>query len=522
MSSFLDIINIIINLLALLTVFGLIFALIIQPNRDMVNYPLAGVCAAFGLWATTALLRIIATQTLDLDIILLARLQITATIVTAAIYFTFVLMFLEPEGRLVRIYAFTLAAVVVGSLVLTWLTDVVRINNTQRISLELIGFVPIILSLVYVGIAFWIVLSSTGHKSRVMLVPAILMIVGYLGQSLATTVALDALFITLALVLMSRAVLRLQVFTPINDLNSELRVVSRDLQQVVSDLASEKRTVDSLKGDLSAANQYKSEFVANMSHELRTPLNSIIGYSELLRSGIYGGLNEKQGDRLEKIQRNGAHLLDLITDILDLNKIEAGKFKLDIVAFELQPILDELKDTYAPRCEEKGLAFLNEFDDNLPYLFGDGSRIQQVIKNLMDNAVKFTRQGHVKLSALGIVVKNGKSPRFSLPMLGWLRDGDWVVISVEDTGIGIAPEEQARIFDEFSQVDGSHTREFGGTGLGLSISKRLVEMHGGVIWVKSALDQGSTFFVALPADFRERVKAEATENLTLKGNQNSP
>jgi signal transduction histidine kinase len=308
----------------------------------------------------------------------------------------------------------------------------------------------------------------------------------------------------------------------LNDLNAEMRIANRGLQQVINDLAAEKTRTETLNVELRASNTYKSEFLANMSHELRTPLNSIIGYSDLLRQGIYGELGEKQLDRLEKIYRNGVHLLRVISDILDLNKIDSGKLLLDTEFLDFAKLVSTLQTDYEPKAAAKGLTLTVSLAENIPRLYADPKRIHQVIDNLLDNAVKFTKEGEIKLEARMVNVAKGISSGFSLPTIGWLRDGQWVVFNVTDSGIGIAPEDQARIFDEFSQVDGSHTREFGGTGLGLAISRKLIEMHDGTIWVKSRAGEGSTFFVALPADLKEGENAAAAAESALTSTQAQP
>jgi signal transduction histidine kinase len=303
--------------------------------------------------------------------------------------------------------------------------------------------------------------------------------------------------------------LRQQISEPMQDLSAELRVANRDLHQALNEVARGKERIEELTEELRASGQYKSEFLANMSHELRTPLNSIIGYSELLQNGLYGSLTDKQSDRIEKIHRNGKALLDVISDILDLNKIDSGRLRLDPEFFALAPVVTMVTESVRAEATAKGLALAVHVPD-MPDLYGDPLRIRQVLQNVVDNAVKFTLQGGIDVSVERFSVVKGVSKGFPLPTIGWLRDGEWAVLSVKDTGIGIAPEDQARIFEEFAQVDGSRTREFGGTGLGLAIAKKLVIMHEGQIWVRSRPDEGSTFFIALPADVRAPETAAAS------------
>ncbi len=255
-----------------------------------------------------------------------------------------------------------------------------------------------------------------------------------------------------------------------------------------------------LYGQAVAASQLKSEFLANVSHELRTPLNAIIGYSELLLSNIYGDLNEKQIDRLDRVHTSGKHLLELINDILDLSKIEAGKMTLEMVPLNIAEVVREACTDVIPQAELKDLSFEIQVATDLPEVDVDPQRIRQVLINLMSNAVKFTSEGGITIKTETLAVRDGEwSPNLRVPSRVQLDDGVWVVISVADSGIGISPQNQQIIFDAFRQVDGSSIREYEGTGLGLAITQRLVKLHGGDIWVDSEENVGSTFYVLLPS-----------------------
>jgi signal transduction histidine kinase len=230
--------------------------------------------------------------------------------------------------------------------------------------------------------------------------------------------------------------------------------------------------------ELALASQHKSQFLANMSHELRTPLNAILGYAELLVDGIYGQLAEQPRGVLERILNNGKHLLALINDVLDLAKIEAGQLKLTIEDYNLPEVVNSVVIATEPLATSKGLKFTTALQSNMPTAHGDARRISQVLLNLVGNAIKFTDEGEVEIRATA-------------------NKGQFV-LTVRDTGLGIADADQERIFGEFQQIDSSNTRKQGGTGLGLAISKRMVEMQGGTISVASVLGQGSTFRVVLP------------------------
>ena len=239
---------------------------------------------------------------------------------------------------------------------------------------------------------------------------------------------------------------------------------------------------------LEVASQHKSQFLANMSHELRTPLNAILGYTELIADGVYGEPSEKMLTVLRRLESNGKHLLGLINDVLDLSKIEAGQLVLELSDYSLEDITQTVRSTLEPLASDKKLAFKVEMATKLPAGHGDGRRLTQVLINLVGNAIKFTDAGEVVIAAGA----NGGS----------------FLLSVRDTGPGISAADQAKLFQEFQQADNAITRKKGGTGLGLAISKRIIEMHGGKIWVESQPGQGSTFAFTLPIRVERQVSLE--------------
>ena len=227
-----------------------------------------------------------------------------------------------------------------------------------------------------------------------------------------------------------------------------------------------------------AASQHKSEFLANMSHELRTPLNAIIGFSEVLGERLFGDLNAKQEEYLKDIHASGQHLLSLINDILDLSKIEAGRMELELTDFHLPTALDNALSLVRERAGRRGIALHMTPNERLDYVRADERKVRQAVLNLLSNAIKFTPEG-------------GRIEVRAKPV-----DGS-VEVSVTDTGVGIAPEDQEAIFEEFRQV-GTADKKVEGTGLGLALSRKFIELHGGRIWVKSELGAGATFTFTLP------------------------
>jgi GAF domain-containing protein/HAMP domain-containing protein/anti-sigma regulatory factor (Ser/Thr protein kinase) len=239
--------------------------------------------------------------------------------------------------------------------------------------------------------------------------------------------------------------------------------------------------------EIEIASKHKSQFLANMSHELRTPMNAVLGFTEMMSDGLYGQLPDKALKALDRVQANGKHLLGLINDVLDLSKIEAGQLTLALEDYAVGQVVQTVISGTESLAKAKGLALVAKVQEGLPLGRGDERRLTQVLLNLVGNAIKFTDKGSVEIAARA-------------------EDG-FFDICVHDTGPGIAPDDQKRIFEEFQQVDNSSTRKKGGTGLGLAISKRLIEMHGGTLSVESVLGEGSTFRVAVPVRAEEQREA---------------
>jgi GAF domain-containing protein len=236
---------------------------------------------------------------------------------------------------------------------------------------------------------------------------------------------------------------------------------------------------------LEIASQHKSQFLANMSHELRTPLNAILGYTELILDNIYGETPDKMREVLERLQANGKHLLGLINDVLDLSKIEAGQLTLDLADYSLGDVVHTVVTAVESLAAGKKLSLTTVVGLNLPVGHGDERRLAQVLLNLVGNAIKFTDKGEVAINA---TAENGS-----------------FTVAVRDTGPGISPSDQGKIFEEFQQADNSATKRKGGTGLGLSIARRIIGMHGGRIWVESDVGKGSTFAFTIPVKVERQV-----------------
>jgi HAMP domain-containing protein/CheY-like chemotaxis protein len=297
----------------------------------------------------------------------------------------------------------------------------------------------------------------------------------------------------------------------LRDQQVELQQVNEELEEKASLLAEQNRKVEQKNDEVEAArlaledkaeqlalsSKYKSEFLANMSHELRTPLNSLLILSKLLTDNKEGNLNPKQVEYAKTIHSSGSDLLSLINDVLDIAKVEAGKMEVNALDIPIAELNASLERSFRPVAEEKGLDFKVEVYPDVPsMIYTDGQRVEQVLKNLLSNAFKFTNEGSVSLT----VRKAEPNRRFIQPTL---NAGPVIAFAVADSGIGIASDKQRLIFEAFQQADGTTSRKFGGTGLGLSISREIARLLGGEIRVESVPGKGSTFTLFLPARYRE-------------------
>jgi signal transduction histidine kinase len=255
----------------------------------------------------------------------------------------------------------------------------------------------------------------------------------------------------------------------------ELRKHRQHLEKLVKERTAELVVA---KERAEAADRLKSAFLASMSHELRTPLNSIIGFTGIVLQGLAGPLNDEQTKQLGMVRDSARHLLDLINDVLDISKIEAGQLEVTFESFDMREAVEKAVRTVTPLADKKGVALVAEVAPDVGRIVSDRRRVEQVLINLVNNAVKFTEEGEVRIECQ-------------------VSDG-WLVTRVVDAGIGIKPEDVGRLFKAFQQVDTGLARVKEGTGLGLSICKKLLEMLGGEIWVESEWGVGSTFTFTLP------------------------
>jgi adenylate cyclase len=282
--------------------------------------------------------------------------------------------------------------------------------------------------------------------------------------------------VTLGVITLSRRVVR-----PFTDREIELLTTFADQAAIAIENVRLFDEIQDKNRQLQQASENKSQFVSSMSHELRTPLNAIIGLTEMMVTNAARFGTEKAQEPLQRVNRAGTHLLGLINQVLDLSKIEAGKLELNPQTVQLAPLIEEVIGTARQLAEQNKNRLTIEAQENLGTLTVDPMRLRQILFNLLSNACKFTKEGEVTLRARR--VRNGR---------------DWIEVAVADSGIGMTPEQQAKIFEEFTQADASTAQRFGGTGLGLTITRKLARMMGGDVTVASEPGKGSVFTVRVP------------------------
>lgn len=266
---------------------------------------------------------------------------------------------------------------------------------------------------------------------------------------------------------------------------AKVHVVSR-IKQAEDKVLLQKEKLQLANKRLESADKLKSIFLASMSHELRTPLNSIIGFTSLMLMQVSGEINDTQRDQLERVKRNGDHLLDLINDVLDISKIEAGKLDLATSEFDVTELLNDVSQSIAPEMVNKGLKFDVDLPDETVLIRNDLRRIQQIVMNFLSNALKFTDKGSVTVRLI-------------------VEDLQRICIYVEDTGVGIKSDDMARLFEPFQQINADFTKNYKGTGLGLYLCQKLSYMVGGAVQVKSQFGRGSQFCLILPTSIKQGV-----------------
>lgn len=335
-------------------------------------------------------------------------------------------------------------------------------RGTYSHRLTSIGIAGLLIQVVYLSVVSYLLWRRDTIRSRALARPMAVLTLGVLLHGLAIpfeVYAVNVSAVMIAIVMIGRTLVQYEVFKPLADLNAELIAKNSELQE---------------------AARLKSQFLANMTHELRTPLNSIIGYTDMICAGMYGELNERQADRMARVNRNGLHLLALINDVLDLSKIEAGRLELARARVAVSPLVETVCVEMEPRVTAKGLRLVRNMPP-LPPIWVDEVRVLQVLEKLILNAVNFTDTGVITVSGT------------------FDPDHKEVVISVADTGCGVEPSQRPHLFEAFVPGGSRLVDPRKGAGLGLAIASRLALLHGGRLWYDTVLGSGSTFYLALPA-----------------------
>ncbi len=296
--------------------------------------------------------------------------------------------------------------------------------------------------------------------------------------------------------------LNLTLEETIRDRTREVVEKNLKLYELSEELQFQKEELVNANEQLEKTSRLKSAFLANMSHELRTPLNSIIGFAEILKDKMFGELNDRQDKYLNHILTSGRHLLQLINNILDLSKVEAGKMKLVMEPFAVNRVIDEVQAIIKTLAYKKNIEITLQLSPEV-VMYGDVAKFKQILYNLLSNAIKFTpEKGTVTIRTrevqAGVVFEGGPGAK------PFATVAPSLVLAVADTGIGIRAEEQDRVFQEFEQTEQTRARGYEGTGLGLALTRRLVQLHGGQIWVKSVPDQGTEFTIVMPIKGQNR------------------
>jgi signal transduction histidine kinase len=482
---------------------GLTFIVLLQSQRRLVNWLFSLFMLTLALWSGGSFLLHFAGAGLEGESLWRGMALLGLVTMPQALYLLALTLSDVPPG------AFRTGSVAIGLVGMVWACIGVftggyvaqidirpslalfYIPNTESplyLGTLIYGFVLVALSF---GVIGWSMLRARRVTGRISTEKVLLVLGGsmaVLGGALKAFptvdfLPLDSLLMIGAGLVFARLILKEQLFDPLRAAHDQLATANAQLREQARQLQHANRL-------LKEADQLKNEFLANMSHELRTPLNSIIGFAKVLLNEMDGPLTDDQRTDLAAIYSAGQHLLSLVNDILDLSKIGAGKMVLKREWTGFQDLTLGVMPTILPLVDGRSIELREEIAANLPPIYVDRLRIRQVILNLLSNAAKFTDRGSITLRA---ELRTRNEDYISCPT-------PYLLCAVEDTGIGIAKQDIPLIFEEFRQLDSSTTRRAEGTGLGLSISKKLIELHGGCMWLESRVGRGSTFCFAIPLE----------------------
>lgn len=475
----------VVNMLLFMMGLAVAFIAIWQNRRSPTNQILAITMVAISAWAIPNGLYYL-IDPFDLKPRLIVNLGATFYLIGALSFFFFVTEFENPDDRRHAFYSRVLASAWTAIvIVIIWLNHLwsqpVKNGDFYRFEATPTGTVVFVVTVLVLSLAGRNLRNSPFARNTQMLTAVTPLGIGLLLHAVFGAPIghlLHSIFVLIGVVMVARVVLKNQLFNPLIEFTEELTAKNEQLERV---------------------NRRKSEFLANMSHELRTPLNSIIGYTELVINGVYGPLDNRLADRLEKVRGNGKSLLTLINDVLDLSKIDAGRLDLNLAYVSPVPLIDDVIATLAPLAEEKGLRVSRQYQD-LPTLYVDEVRIRQVILNVFANLIKFTVSSkNLHISGYYDVQRNQ------------------VVLMLRASSGGISTADAFKINQALDSGEELRSEEFADFGLGLAVSLRLVDLHGGRIWFD---EPSSTFHIAVPAasETQKRATIEAMK-VTVEGDE---
>ncbi len=477
---------------------GILFCtLLVRSQGGGTNRRLIAFCLALIGWSLILLLASLGGQSLPDQPYIVWQLLATALTFSVFAYLVIVIPYFRPGDRLVQAAVVIAPVLVLISLVLIWSGALFLAGPV----LDTGGVTMLAVALVYGVLTFWGLLTSPHKDAPSLRLPTGLIVLA-LGSEMILTLratGLGLLLMTIAGGWIAVVKLRSQLGKPVRDLRDELRVANQDLRQVVADLATERGRSADLTKQLSDSRDYgqaKLDFLDRLGHRLRTLLNSISGYTELLVTGVYGELSEKQHDRMAVIHRNSVVLLALIRDMLDFNVLDAGHMTLQLRSMSLYGLVQQALTRITVLNGGEPTTIETIVPSTIHPIMADEERFPQLLAHVMYFALK-SGSAPVRVSVQNVQVKSGIGQHFTLPLIGWLADGEWVITQVSSPELILSPDEQTALFEPFSDSDDQTIHVH--TGLGLTIARKLIELHQGAIWVKSQPEQGTSFYIAVRA-----------------------
>lgn len=479
---------------------GILFcALLVRSQGGGTNRRLIAFCLTLIGWSLIHLIAALQGQSLPSQPLGVWQLLASALTFSVFAYLIIVVPYFRPGDRLVQAALVLAPVFVMVNLVLIWSGAVFSAGSV----LDTGGVVMLLIAMLYGGVIFWALLTSPHKVAATLRLPTLLIVIALLAETITIlrAIGIGLLMMSIAAGWIGVITLRVQLVKPVRDLRDELRVANQDLRQVVADLATERGRTADLSKQLSDSRDYgqaKLDFLDRLGHRLRTLLNSIGGYTELLVTGVYGELTDKQRDRMVVIHRNSTVLLALIRDMLDLNVLDAGHMSLQLRSMSLYGMVQQAITRISVLNGGEDPPIETTIPTDAHPIMADEDRFPQLLAHVLYFALK-SDNAPISVSVHNVQVKSGMGQHFTLPLIGWLADGEWVITQITAPELVLSQDEQAALFDPFSDTDDQAIHVH--TGLGLTIARKLIELHQGAIWVKSQAESGTNFYIAVRAVF---------------------